>query len=304
MLAPDGRLTMIEKYLSMYLFTSIGRPVYPGYPSNFAILAVAAIAGVIAGSLRLVRSGGDIGASIATGFFMGAAVFIAWSLTREAAPDQEMAAFVSAGFAFVLSILWNVPALNLLGLAAIIVYLRLIDRVVGPPFRWIDTIGASVFVLILAWQGDWVLVFFAAAAFLLDAVLPPNPLQRHLPFAAGAALVGLFVVSRQPIQSLSLSTENLIVCGAALMAFLIYLLTHFHVRILTDAPGYASSFERVQATMIWLFLMGAVFLLFGGDAGVKTLVPLWGMFAGPPLYVFGKMIATRLEQRSVTPAAG
>jgi hypothetical protein len=296
---------MIEKFLSMYLWTSIGRPVYPGYPSNFAILAAAAIAGVVAGSLRLVRSGGDIGASIATGFFMGAAVFIAWSLTREAAPDQDVAAFVSAGFAFVLSILWNVPVLNIIGLGTIIIFLRLINRIVGPPFRWVDTIAASIFVLVLAWQGDWVLIFFGAAAFLLDAILPPHPLQRHLPFAAGAALVGLFVVSRQPIQSLWLSTENIIVCAAALMAFLIYLLTHFHVRVVTDAPGYASSFERMQATMIWLFLMGGVFLLFGGDAGVKTLVPLWGMFAGPPLYVVGRKIAERMEQRQpVTPAAG
>lgn len=296
---------MIEKFLSMYQWTSIGRPVYPGYSTNFAILAAAAIAGVIAGSLRLVRSGGDIGASIATGFFMGAAVFIAWSLTREAAPDQDMAAFVSAGFAFVLAILWNVPALNILGLGGIIIYLRLINRIVGPPFRWIDTIGAAVFVFILAWQGDWVLVFFAAAAFAIDAILPPHPLQRHWPFAAGAALLGLLVVSQRPVQSLFLSNENIIVCVAVLLAFLVYLLTHPRVHVVTDAPGYASSFERMQATMIWLFLMGAVFVLFGGDAGVKTLVPLWGMFAGPPLYVAGKKIAERMEQRSsVTPAAG
>jgi|GEM_PF-2274421 len=291
---------MIEKYLSMYLFTSIGRPVYPGYPSNFAILCVAVVCGVIAGSLRLVRSGGDIGASIATGFFMGAAVFIAWSLTREANPDHDVAAFVSAGVAFVLSILWNVPPLNLLGLAAIIVFLRLIDRIVGPPFRMIDTAGAAVFVLILAWQGDWLLIFFVAAALLIDAVMPPNPLRYHGWLALVSAGVALFVIRDRTIEQLSLSSENMIVCVAVLIAFALFFFTVRDVRTKPDAPGYTLSLNRIRACMIWLFLLGVGFMFFGGDAGIKTLVPLWGMFAGPPLYAIGMMISQRMGQRAVT----
>ena len=291
---------MIEKYLSMYLFTSIGRPVYPGYPGNFAILSVAVVCGVIAGSLRLVRSGGDIGASIATGFFMGAAVFIAWSLTREADPDHDMAAFVSAGVAFVLSILWNVPPLNLLGLGVIIVFLRMINRIVGPPFRPIDTAAAAVFVLLLAWQGDWLLVFFAALAFLIDAVMPPNPLRYHGVLALVSAGIGLFVIRQQTIAQLFLSSENVIACLAVLITFALFFFTVRDVRTKPDAPGYTLDLNRIRACMIWLFLLGVGFMLFGGDAGIKTLVPLWGMFAGPPLYAIGNIIAKRSEQRAVT----
>lgn len=287
---------MIEKYLSMYRWTSIGRPVWPGYDTNLAILLIAVIAATVAGSLRLVRSGGDIGASLATGIFMGFTVFIAWSLTREADIEHNGAAFVSAGVAFVLSILWNVPSLNLIGLAGVIVFLRLIDRVVGPPFRWIDTLGSFAFVLFLAWQGDWVLVLFFAGGYLLDSMLQPEPFQRHIPFAVVAAGVGVYVMAQHSIAPLFLSLENVIVCGLAVLGFLVFFLTRRTVRVVTDAPGYNTSMDRIRAAMLWLALMGIAFMLLGGDAGVKTLVPLWGMFAGPPLYALWQLYAARSQQ--------
>jgi len=288
---------MIEKYLSMYLWTSFERPVYPGYSTNFAILAAAAIAGVIAGSLRLVRSGGDIGASIATGFFMGAAVFIAWSLTREADPDHNAAAFVSAGAAFVLSILWNVPPLDLLVLGAIIVFLRLIDRIVGPPFHWLDTIGSFAFVLILAWQQQWLLVLFMGIAYMIDAVWEPTPLRRHILFALVSGMVALYAMSQQTLQTLALSTENMIVLGTCLLIFLIFIFTLSQLRTKADTPGYSLNLGRIRATDVWLLLLGIGFMLFAGDAGVRMLVPLWGVFAGPPLYALGTWIDARVAKR-------
>lgn len=292
---------MEAKYLSMYLWTSIGRPVHPRYPTNLAIMSAAAIAGTIAGLLRFVTTSGDLGASFLSGIYMGAAVFIAWSLTREADIEHDMAAFISAGVAFVLALVWNVPALNLVGLGTIIVFLRLINRIVGPPFRWIDTIGSFALVLFLAWQGDWLLILFFAAAYLIDAALKPTPLQRHIVLTVMTTCVGLLVLGRHTVQPLYLSLENVLVCGVLLMAFLIFLLTRYGMRVTTDAPGYTTSFDRIRASMIWLFLLGTAFMMFGGDVGIKTLVPLWGMFAGPPLYALYQAFATRTAHRIVTP---
>jgi hypothetical protein len=292
---------MEAKYFSMYLWTSIGRPVHPRYPTNLAIMVCAAVAGGIAGSLRLVTSGGDLGASILAGIYMGAAIFIAWSLTREADPEHDMAAFVSSGVAFVLALLWGAPPLNLVALGTLIVFLRLINRIVGPPFRWIDTIGSMALVLFLAWQGEGLLVLFLAAAYLIDAVLKPTPLQRHIPFALISAGIGVFVLMQQGLPRLTPSVENIIVGGTVLMAFLIFLLTRYKMRLTTDAPGYTTTFERNRASLVWLFLIGTALMIFGGDAGMREFLPLWGMFAGPLLYALGMSLAARANQPVVAP---
>lgn len=156
---------------NLYELTSIARPLEPQYPTNLAVLILLPVIAIACAAWQLLGPGSLPPASAAiTGAL---AAFATWALTRELAPDDNPAAFISMGFGTLAVLFGAVDAVLPTFVALFLV--RIVNRSVGNPATRIDTL----IVLALAVGGGWVLdkpalTLIGAIAFLLDARLPPG----------------------------------------------------------------------------------------------------------------------------------
>jgi len=268
--------TMMDKaQQSMYEFTSTGRTLDPRYPTNLAIMVFTPLAGIIAGILSLL-AGETFNEAIRAGFFTGASTFLAWALAREFDPDHELAAFLGAFLAFAASLFAAPPSIWPLG--AMIVLARIVNRTVGPPAKIGDGIASLIFTGLAIISGWWVFGIVAAAAYVLDVVLPtPN---RKMGVFAALALIGMFVfiIVNQASKPYAEFTWWPVVLVASLgIAWVIF---NTKVYAPCDIPTYRLTTLRVQATMGMMLFAGIIFALWAGNAGVIALLPLWMMMVG------------------------
>jgi hypothetical protein len=92
----------------IYQYTSIGRPLEPGYPTNRTVLILLPVAAVVGAVTAWMD--GQAGLSILQqAFFFLLIVFGAWALARELDPDDHTAAFVSMGIAFIAALAIESP---------------------------------------------------------------------------------------------------------------------------------------------------------------------------------------------------
>jgi hypothetical protein len=275
-----GNLRQMQAQVTQ--FTSIGRTLDPTYPHHAIILLLTLAGGIASGGLALLR-GADLGAAVAAGFWTGAAVFIAWVLARELDIDRERSALVAAGLALAGALLAGGPAPAILPLATLIILCRLVNRVVGPPFRWTDSLAVLALAGLLALTGETVMVFAVALAFLLDALLPP-PLRRHALLALLAAGAGFVLLAGQGLALAALSGPVLAVGGLSLVAFGLTMIATRRIDTDCDVPEYALEMIRVQMTMAFAALLALILLLTGGDVMALRYLPLWATLAGIPAY--------------------
>jgi hypothetical protein len=286
---------MTAEPLSVTRFTSIGRTLDPRTPTNALIMGLTALGGLISGALALLQ-GGDFGAAAVAGFWTGAAVFIAWVLTREIDPDYPYSAFLSAGLALVASLLLGAPALTLLVLIAIIITLRLITRVVGPPFHWFDSIVLLAVALLLAWSGHGLSAILVGVAFALDGLMLP-PLRRHLVFAVLAIGAGVLALIADPVAVARPDGAASNVLFVIVLAFGFLLITTQHITSPCDVPGYTLSAARVQAAMVWLLAVAVILGFTEGVAALTGFLPIWAALAGAAVYRAGELALKRARPR-------
>ncbi len=279
----------------LYRYTSLGRTLDPRLPTNALIVGLTVLGGVL-GGLAALLGGGDLGAALAAGFWVGAAVFMAWVVTREIDPDHPYSAFVSAGLALAAGLALGAPALALLPLVAAIIGLRLINRVVGPPFRWTDSLAVLGVAALLAATGSGLAAILLGAACALDGLLPP-PLRRHLVLAAIVIALGAAAVSLQPIAVAGLAGETSTLIFVIVLAFGFLAITTHRVITDSDVPGFGISVTRVQAAMAWLLVLAVVHGLAYGSVALPAFLPVWAALAGGALYRAGQMALAQAGQR-------
>lgn len=262
---------------NLHKFSALSRPIDPRYPTNLAIVAASLAAGVVA---ALVAAANDESALIA-GFISAGSVFIAWAIGREIDPDHNTAAFVGAGLAFGLSFFAGMP--NFFALGAVLVLTRLISRTVGPPARLIDTLAALTACGIVIFTSTWTFGLMAAAAFMMDGVLP-DPHRRHFIAAAlvavmmGARLVLVEINNPQALSPMLTAAELIIIA-----LFLVTMVRTTAVHSTNDAYNEPLSVHRVQASM-GLALMAGLVMLWHGETGMMAMAPLWAILLGVALY--------------------
>ena len=271
----------------IYALTSIARPLEPEFPTNKAVLILLPIIAVACALYQLIGPGEQSpGAAALSGAL---AAFAGWALTRELAPDDNPAAFISmtlgvAGVLFV-GIETVLPAFVALFLV------RIVNRSVGKPATRID----SLLILVLAVGAGWsldkpVLTWVGAAAFLLDARLAPRSPVQLLP---AVVCVIAPVVWQTPFVVPSLdfavpSLEPVLSGNARFAAFtamtLLYAYAGASTRQLAatgDATGEPLVTARVRGGML-VGVLVAVESLLAGDgqfaAGYDAL--LWSCIAG------------------------
>lgn len=261
--------------------TGLVRLLDPRYPTNLAILLIAAAVGAVALISQLI-SGDTFWQALGWSLTLGFLTTMSWAIGRELDPDHELAAFVGV-ILFLLSFLfynfylaW--PALLL------IMALRIVNRSNGLPATWLDAIAITVLAgWLLAGTGHWAYTVVASLALLLDALLPA-PSRRHLLFVAIIIAIVLFWQSAAIVDraaGLSISWLEWLLAGvtAVLFTILIILRSH-HLRSLGDATRQPLMPPRVQAAQLLALLTGLLFLWQGAD----TLLALWSALLGVSLY--------------------
>jgi len=160
----------------IYQYTSIGRSLNPGYPTNKAVLILMPVAAVF--GAFLAWSQGDTGMIILQRALRFALVlFGSWALARELNPDDSPAAFISMAAAMLAAAVMESPGILIVFVTLGLV--RIVNRSTGLPARVTD----SLLLTVLSIGMMYVLQspFFgavAALAFFLDGSLK-EPLRRQ-----------------------------------------------------------------------------------------------------------------------------
>lgn len=228
-----------------------------------------------------------VGGWLARGFTSGAwlaaatwaglaalAVFLAWALCRELDPDRERVAFVAAGVA-----LLGLAVTGLPGIAALFVVLlaiRVLNRTTGVAATPLDALGLLGLALWLALEGSWLYLALAAAALLLDGMLPPRDLRRA-GAGLGAAVLGASAIAFIAPQPAPFEPQALALLLGVLLGILFAPALRGVNRLETTADDTAEPLlsVRVQAGQVLALLAGLGLALWRGAEGLAELMPLW-----------------------------
>lgn len=167
-------------YHKIYNYTSIGRPLEPGHPTNKAVLILMPL-GAILGAVIAWMEGYTGVALLQQALVSLLIVFGSWALARELGPDDQTAAFISIAIALVAGLLSAAPGLLIvfvtLGLA------RIVNRTTGLIARKSDSFMLMVLaILVIYTTASPFFGLVAALAFILDGSLK-DPLRHQWVFA-------------------------------------------------------------------------------------------------------------------------
>lgn len=279
---------MADRHDRLYRITHIGRPMDPAYATNKAVLIGMPIVAVAAAVLGLAQGFG-LGDSAHLALKAALALFGAWALGRELAPDDNPGAFIAAALA--LAALFYHPQASLLLLFTALFLVRIVNRTTGLAPKPSD----SVIVLLLAgwavwaFQAPWIGAV-GAIAFVFDALLKDGA-KSQLVFAALMLAVGVFVASEQgfalPAMPAPGSASEWATVGAVVLFGFAALMTR-KVASLGDRSGAALDLARVRAGMLIALILALVFLP-GGPAGVEASALVWASLAGIGLGRLGRL---------------
>ncbi len=273
---------------SLDRLTSIGRPIDPAYATNRAVLWLMPAAGAVAAFVQGVQGdGGPIAAGTAA-LVAAAVVFGGWALTRELAPDDSPAAFVSAGLGFVTALVVGAPSLLLLFVTLLLA--RVVNRTVGLPARVTDSLAvAGLTVWAMASLVSPLVGVVGALAFAADALLNDGR-KRQLIFAA-ACLAGTGVALLRhglgPADAGPLTTGQVWLVAGVGAAYATAIVRTRRVASVGDATGAPLSLSRVRAGML-IGLLVAFQALTAGSAGLEDASLVWASLAGVALGYAGK----------------
>ena len=166
-------------YHRIHKYTSIGRPLEPGYPTNKAVLfllPLVALLGAVAAWMD-----GQSGVQLlqqALSFLLIA--FGAWALARELDPDDHAAAFISMAAAMFAALIVDTP--GILIVFTTIGLVRIVNRSTGPVARMGDSVIVMLLSLLVIYSTKSPLFgVVAALAFILDGSLK-EPLRHQWVF--------------------------------------------------------------------------------------------------------------------------
>lgn len=267
----------------IYRITSVGRPLDPAFPTNRAVMMLSPLAALLAAGLAFLQGSGAAAAASA-GLSGLLVTFGAWALTRELAPDDDPAAFVSAALALVALLVAG--AESVLPLFAALMLVRIVNRTTGLAPRPLDAPLVAGLALWTAHSLQQPLLgAVAALAFALDAVLPGGRRWQLVPaVVCAAAGVALGMRDGVALGLPAARAVTLIVVAVAGAAFLALIVLTTQVRSLGDVGENGRepqplSLTRVRAGMaIGLFVALQSLLTEGGRQRVDVV--LWACIAG------------------------
>jgi hypothetical protein len=277
--------------------TTLARALDPKYPTNRAVIVLMGLGFVAVAILGLAR-GAAVGPAALHGLVWALALFLAWAIGRELAPDDQVAAFVA--IVVVLGAWAYGAAPELLPALAVVGLVRIVNRTVGPPATWIDLLLYLAVGGWLVWRGDWEVGVAGGLALLLDFRLPTRHLAA-LPFAAGFVAITVATWRRERPVFGPPQTNVEWIAAVVAIAFALVLVTQPPLEAEHDRGGGRCDRRRVQGGMT-VGLVAALATLGRGEAHVLSAAPLWaalvGVVVSRPLH-----IAQRWRRRRRSPDA-
>jgi len=260
-------------------FTSLARRVDPRYPTNLAIVLLALSAGALALLYQLFL-GANLVAGFSYAFNAAATTFLGWALAREIDPDREYSAFLAAGLGLLGFFLYGPP--GLLVLLLVLVSIRAINRIIGPPATILDSLLLIGLGFILTLQYGMLPGFLAAGALFLDGFLPA-PNRRNLLFGV---LMVVFLVAYGIVEGFSIKLTGFEPAAFLILAmvtglFIPVIFSYRRVRTACDLPGASLIPLRLQAGMVFALLTGWLAWLLGAW---QILHPVWMAIAAVAVY--------------------
>jgi len=261
------------------VITSLARSLDPRYATNRAVLLLMPIAGVMAGVVMLVR-GGSILQMMGTAVAGALSAFGGWALTRELAPDDNIAAFVVMALAFATFPVAKPVAFLVLFTTMFLV--RIVNRTAGLPARMTDSIvvsGLAIAIMYLTKSPLFGLV--AALAFALDAVLQ-DALRRQWLFAVSClSVAGTWFVrygSGSDAES-GLSAGISVLLAVVALAYAATVLLLRVMESVADSTGDRLSVSRVRAGMLIALLVASMAFPLG-QPGLTVTAVVWASLTG------------------------
>jgi hypothetical protein len=268
--------------INIYRFSSIGRPIDPDYPSNLAITALSLVT-MLLGIIYQFLGGQNWLDSILWGIGLGLGVFLAWAICRELDPDHDLSAFVAAGLTLVGVFLWGTP--SIIGLLWLMLCVRIINRTVGLPATILDSLGVLGLGTWLSIQEYWGYGVITSLAFLLDALLP-KPNKRQFLFTGVmlivSALSAFLSAGGVSLQGLSLSSGA--VALGITVVFLPVIFASREIQVECDVTKEPPEPIRVQMGQVVAILGGWIAVVWKGESGLISMLPLWTSALGAALY--------------------
>ena len=268
----------------VYKITSIGRPVEPKYPTNKAVLVILPLAGLLTFGFRYLVVGESSGGALLSVALVSMLVaFGSWALARELAPDDNPAAFISMGLAYVVCLLGFGGGLLMLFVALALT--RILNRSTGLKPRTSDSVIVTLLVAWAAFEYDTPLIAAVAAlAFILDTRLDAGE-NRQWPFAILCLSVFMILAFQFGLNfempELPKSANDYIV-PFVLVAFMLAIFFVKSVNAPGDIDGVPLSLSRVKAGMLVALLLTLV-LCFTKEDSVRQAPLLIATLAGIPV---------------------
>lgn len=258
--------------------SALVRPLDRRYPTNLAVMILAPLAGTAAGVAAFwsTRSPSE---ALEWAGRAALVTFGSWALAREIAPDDNPGAFVSMGLGVLTLLLF--PSAGILPLFTATMLARIVNRSVGHPATWLDSLAVTLLAGWTAWSNhNPGPTLVAGVGFGLDGLLPA-PLRRQFIFTlislawAVSILLWLDVPasSRETFWPLTVSVVTIAV------AYALVIMITTKVRSVADRTGTPLNLSRVRAAMAIAWLMGAQGAL-SGDLTSHQSILIWAVLGG------------------------
>ena len=263
--------------------SGIGRPLDPNYPTNRAIVAVAVLVGLVGGAVQLFITGSGLLDSFVWSVEAAGGVFLAWALSRELDPDNEMSAFVSAGLWILSLAVINAP--RLLALLWFLWSLRIVNRTSGLAAKPLDSVLFLTLGSWLAFQTSGIYIVMTAVVFVLDGLLEPANRRQYI-FAGLSALPGLalFLALDALFAAFQFSRGVIVPLVVIAILFASVIASYRRVEVRGDYTGEPLDPTRVRAAQLIALITALLVGLLRGISGVASLLPLWSAFLGVALF--------------------
>lgn len=255
----------------LYRFSSVARPVDPAYPTNRAVLRllpVVAVAAVVAAALGIGHASPAQAALAVT-----LSAFGAWALTRELAPDDNPAAFMSLVLAMGAQLAFG--PVSVIPLFVALVLARIVNRSTGLWPRVVETVLLVGFVCwAMARLGDPMIGLAAALAFFLDASLS-RPARWQMVSGFACFLASLYFVLRDGVAMpalAGLAGTAFLACVAIILGFLLVLVSTRDLLAVGDVSGEPLDPARVRSGMFIVGFLAATAPIYAGDRGFNPLL--------------------------------
>jgi hypothetical protein len=265
----------------VFRFSGLARPIDPAYPTNKAVLLFAPVVFLL-GAIYAYFGGADFVDILRAGLNASLLLFLAWAVTRELSPDDNVASFVAVGIAL---IAWpRVGLQSILTLAAVLIAARVVSRSTGKAATMADSILVTLGFGAMAWFWSWTFGAIGALALSLDALLPfvwkQERRRYHLAFAA--LLVGVsvtrLIIGVEPLRVPAHLPVWAIIAGLCAIAIWQYP----RPRSVGDVDQRRLVHERVRGALS-VGLVSAILLSMDGGVNLFGIVGLWACVLAVPL---------------------